>query len=80
MTKIAKSPCLNCGYVLDMAMNVFGARGPQPGDISICIKCRHVMAFDDDVKLRALTDAEIREIAGNPRLVRTMKGLSVWRL
>lgn len=57
--------CLGCGKQLDGA-SACGGRGPQPGDTTICIYCGHLMAFADDLTFRALTDAEMIEIAGDP--------------
>ena len=66
-----ESPCLGCGKLLD-ASSIYGdepSRGPSEGDITICLQCRHVMAYRADLSLRALTDDEIKEVAGHPRLV-----------
>jgi hypothetical protein len=67
-----ESACLNCGKGLD-ASSVHSieqpSRGPGDGDITICIYCRHVMAYRADLSLRPLTDAEIVDVAGDPRLV-----------
>jgi hypothetical protein len=49
---------------------VLGDAAPSPGDFTICFRCGHVMTFGDDLKLRALTGAEIEELAGDPRLVK----------
>jgi len=65
--------CLGCGYVMDRIGHVMGGRGPQAGDISICIKCGHIMAFTVDLKFRPLTDNEMLSIAGNPELVKIQK-------
>jgi hypothetical protein len=42
---------------------------PKPGHITVCIGCGHLMAFAEDMRLRNLTDAEMYEIAGDPRLI-----------
>ena len=63
--------CLDCGAVNPAQTGVTGKARPSPGDISICWTCGHLMAFADaDGRVRALTDAEIVEIAGDPRIVR----------
>jgi ribosomal protein L32 len=69
--KMPESQCLNCGHKLDgaFAQQMKKAR-PAPGDITICIRCGHVMAFADDLTMRALTDAEVIEVAGNEDLLR----------
>lgn len=62
------SCCSQCGEMLDGAVNVDGTR-PGPGDIGICLRCGHVMAYADDLCLRELTDAEMHMIAGEPELL-----------
>ena len=74
--RFAACSCLACGKVLDAA-NVVSTDGqdyaPSSGDITICLGCGHVMAFDDDLKLREMTDAEAREIAGDRRMLAVQK-------
>lgn len=76
-TRHTESPCLNCGKRIDAA-SVFGVgedavRPPGEGDITICLHCRHVMAYTADLTLRALTDEEVVDIAGDPRLVSSIE-------
>jgi hypothetical protein len=74
-TRHSETPCTNCGKLLDAAsmIGVEGdMRGPQGGDITVCLKCRHIMAYNDDLSLRDLTDEEIVDVAGNPQLVATV--------
>lgn len=61
--------CLACKHRLDAAQDVYGDQLPSSGDITICLYCGHVMAFADDLSLRELTDEEVREIAGDPRII-----------
>lgn len=83
--RLAPSPCTNCGEMLDAASAVkevgrwphnnrrrFKMRDnerPTPGCPSVCIRCGHLMAFDNELRLRELTPAEQIEIAGNPVLL-----------
>jgi hypothetical protein len=60
--------CLNCGLEVSGATGWEG-RGPHPGDASVCLRCGHFMVFADDMTLRAPTDAEILEWAGDPALL-----------
>jgi hypothetical protein len=62
--------CLDCKTRLDSITDVLTNATPKPNDFSICFRCGHVMAFGPDLKVRALTDAEIVELAGDPRLVK----------
>lgn len=77
------SKCPNCGAELDTAAQLCGddeeAGGLKPGDITICINCSHICAFDDDHKLRNLTDQEIRDVAGDPRIIAAQKSLAEMR-
>lgn len=67
--RVPMSACLGCGKRMDGATGVDYRGGPQPGHITVCIGCGHVMAFDEDMHLRRLTDAEMIEIAGDRRLI-----------
>ena len=73
--RVPGSACINCGKDIDAASPVSGGRGPQPGDLSICLYCRHLMVYGDDLRVRNLTDEEAIEVAGDPELVLTMKML-----
>ena len=57
--------CLDCGKNLDAASGINTDEPPDPGDISICFYCGHVMAYDEDFGFRPLTDEEERDIAGD---------------
>lgn len=67
------SRCLDCGKLLDMASGAGHRHKPRPGAITICFDCGHIMAFAADLRLRALTDREMVEIAGDPKLVLVQK-------
>lgn len=70
MTRLKPSPCLDCGKMNDTATFVGKEdEKPSPGDFCVCLHCSNVMAYDERMRLRALTDAEVIEIAGNPHLV-----------
>jgi len=63
------SPCLHCGALNDAAFSVGNDAEPSPGAITMCLECGHVMAFADDMSLRALTGDEIKKVAGDKRLL-----------
>ncbi len=68
------SPCTSCGKMNDAATFVGQEKHqPSPNDIAICIYCSHVMVYDEQLRLRELTDKEVVEVASNPRLVAAMK-------
>ena len=66
---VPDSACTACGKVLDRAMTE-GGRGPGPGDFTICLTCGHLMVFGDDMALRDPTRDEMREMAGDPTILR----------
>lgn len=67
-------PCPGCGKQVDSLKNATGDGAPDPGDIVICFYCGHINAIDEDrFSLRELTDAEIREVAGDRRLIKAQK-------
>jgi hypothetical protein len=63
---------------VDAASGVTADGPPESGDLSICLKCHHLMAYDDNLKLRDLNDAEIVEVAGNPDIILGMKMLGAY--
>jgi len=72
-SRVKLSQCLDCGAPNDSAAAVGCEAKPQPGDITICLRCGHLMAFGDDLALRQLTDAEVIEIAGDERIIAVQK-------
>jgi hypothetical protein len=75
-TRVPESSCPNCGKRLDSAVSTEGDHKPSPGDITICMDCRHLCIFAEDMGLRELTDDEVVAIAGDKRVLRAMKALS----
>lgn len=65
--------CLGCGKALDRATPVNDASLPAPGCITVCFTCGHIMAFADDMTFRELTDEEVVEVAGDPRITDLQK-------
>lgn len=62
--------CLSCGTHLDACSGIeTGGGAPSPGDITICLYCGHLMAFNDELGLRNLTEDEAHEIAGDHRIL-----------
>jgi hypothetical protein len=74
---LPSSPCTACGEVVDSATVVDKEDAdPTPGDVTICFYCHHLMAYADDMTLRDLTGEEIKEVAGDPRIVKAMNLLA----
>lgn len=59
--------CLNCGQKLECASD--GDNSPNPGDVTVCLYCGHIMSFANDLRLRELTDAEVLAVAGDRRIL-----------
>lgn len=49
-THLKLSPCPNCGYGMDAATAAFEDVRPEPGDLSVCIKCAALLEFTHDMK------------------------------
>lgn len=64
---LPETQCVNCGRTLDCAL---GEDDPRPGDVTLCIVCGHVQAFGEGLRMRALTAAEVIELAGDEQLLR----------
>ena len=71
--------CLNCNQSLDAASAFDEKARPSPNDLTVCLYCSHLMAFDDDLNLRPLTDAEIIECAGHAEIIKTMEITKTFR-
>lgn len=70
-SRLPESACTNCGHKLDActAVSADGMGKPNPGDMTVCICCGHIMAFADDLTLRELTDEQAKQVAGDPRIL-----------
>lgn len=69
--KITPLTCTNCGQVMDGSTS-YVDKQIEPGNIGICLYCRHFMIVDDNMQFRNLNDEEIVEIAGQPELLKLM--------
>jgi hypothetical protein len=79
--EVPETSCANCGKRLDRASGVVDKHArnfkrPQAGDLSLCIGCGHVSVFDEDLRLRPPTDAEIVKWAADDRLVKASYALA----
>lgn len=62
-TRLPERECLQCGKKLDAASCLADDTAvPRPGDISMCIRCGHLMTFADDLSYRELTEEELLEV------------------
>lgn len=65
--------CLACNAGMDMATGLTGDNKPESGDITVCLLCGHIMSFTADATLRELTDAEARDVADDPDILKIQK-------
>lgn len=68
---VPPSICASCGKTNDAAS--LGKHSPVPGDISVCLYCGHLQAFADNLTLRDLTADEMRQVAGDSRILKIQK-------
>jgi len=60
-TDIPKSRCPFCGYRSEAASTP-GDKSPEPGHIAVCISCASVLMFNEDLRLRAMTQGEFADL------------------
>jgi len=56
--------CLRCGHTFDRASNLTGKGRPEPGDLTLCIKCGSLLKFRDDLTVELVSDmdGELRKL------------------
>lgn len=69
-TRVPVSRCLGCGVEMDAVTDPLTNAKPKVGDITICLRCGHIMAFGLGLLLRPLTDSEMLMVAGDKDLLR----------
>jgi len=58
-TDVPLTPCPTCGKILECASHT--KREPRPGDLSVCIGCGELLAFDAHLVLHV---ADLRDLIG----------------
>lgn len=60
--------CPQCGIKHDAASNMsgFGQSAPTKDDVTVCFECGAWAVFDEDLKLRAPTVEEWKELSCHP--------------
>lgn len=71
--RLKPSLCISCGKTLDAASCLEDGSRPKPGDITVCFYCGQVMAFDNDLGLRHLTEPESKEVENDERINHAVK-------
>ena len=66
--------CLNCGRKSECCSTTEQnwQKAPVEGDITICVGCGYVMAFDKDLRFRVLTIAEQAAVFSDPHVQRAL--------
>jgi hypothetical protein len=75
-SEVPANLCLRCGHMCDLASQITDSGAvkearPTPGAIAICIRCGHVMAFDQALRFRELSRAEGRQVERDPIITTT---------
>jgi hypothetical protein len=65
-TRTPACRCPYCGRKLSAASHFSEEVAPHPGDISICIGCGEVLLFDEGLRVRRPTTAELIELQMRP--------------
>jgi hypothetical protein len=60
-TRLEPSPCPYCGKMNDAA-SAPGEQAPRPGDLGVCLTCASPLIYDDNLRTRALTEDDWREL------------------
>ena len=68
MTTIQPSNCPVCLKQFDAATSPFGDSAPTPGDLTVCIYCASFLIFEQDLRLRLMTEQEIGELPDEARI------------
>lgn len=74
---ITANRCTSCGRLHDAATPADTKPldvSPRPGSVAVCIACGHIMIFTGDLGLRDPTPDEVRDIAGDPRILAIQRG------
>jgi len=69
ITRTPESKCLYCGAPFSAATSLAGDYVPEPGNLTVCIKCGSVHMIADDMTVRALTQDETAELLAQPELI-----------
>lgn len=74
--RVPSSPCPVCGKKLDAMTGAGHDHAPSSGDVTICLDCRTILIWEHK-RLRLPNDAEMHEIAGNPRILEAMRVIEI---
>jgi hypothetical protein len=63
-TRLEPDSCPCCGHILDAASNL-DYHTPKVGDLTVCINCQSVCDWDENMRLRLLSAAQINALPPN---------------
>ena len=69
ITRTPESKCLYCGAPFSAATSCTAIYVPEPGNLTVCIKCGSIHMIADDMTVRALTQDEAAELLAQPELI-----------
>ena len=67
--------CPYCDILLDAATPAEGDAVPEPGDLSVCIKCASPLVFDDKLILRKPWPGELADSPQLDAMMRVVRSL-----
>ena len=76
--RLGLGPCLNCGQPLTGVGALGSAALPSKGDLMVCLYCSHAMEWSGEA-LSELSDEAIKEMAGDPEMLDTIKFTSTYQ-
>jgi hypothetical protein len=62
-TYLENSTCVTCKADLNAATHGVQGYTPRPGDFSFCFYCAEFMVFDEELKLRKVSEEEINSLS-----------------
>lgn len=68
--------CTACFEAMDCASDMLGDRTPEPGDVTLCIRCGTAYVFDENLNLVDPSPEQLEVINSDPRIVLLRLGLS----
>ena len=75
-TEIPRQQCPYCGCKQDTTSSALGDYTPTPGCYSICLNCRKVSVFGDDMQTRKPTDEEAEAILQHGGVTRVQMAIA----
>lgn len=62
-----ESRCLRCGYRMDASSGINQDDAPEEGDVTVCLACGDLYAFDAALRLRPVPQDELTALPEDVR-------------